>query len=45
MDFFLVGLLIQRSLVMFTSALGTWIPFGLIFLSTYLSGLVWGSGT
>lgn len=39
MDFFLVGLMINRSLEMFQDPLGTWIPFGLIFLSTYLTGL------
>lgn len=38
-DFFVVALLINRSLDMFTSLLGTWIPFALIFLSTYLTGL------
>lgn len=38
-DFFVVALLINRSLEMFTSLLGTWIPFGLIFLSTWLTGL------
>jgi hypothetical protein len=37
-DFFLVALVINRSLEMFASLLGTWIPFGLIFLSTYLAG-------
>lgn len=37
-DFFVVALLINRSLDMFTSLLGTWIPFALIFLSTYLTG-------
>ena len=40
MDFFVVALLINRSLEMFTSLLGTWAPFALIFLSTYLTGLV-----
>lgn len=40
MDLFLVALVINRSLEMFRSLLGTWIPFGLIFLSTYLTGLV-----
>jgi hypothetical protein len=40
MDFFVVALLINRSLEMFTSPLGTWIPFGLIFLSTYITGLI-----
>lgn len=39
MDFFIVSILINRSFVMFTSLLGTWIPFALIFLSTYLTGL------
>jgi len=39
MDFFVVAMLINRSFDMFTSLLGTWIPFGLIFLSTLLTGL------
>ena len=39
MDFFVVAILINRSFEMFTSLLGTWIPFSLIFLSTYLTGL------
>lgn len=39
MDFFVVALLIQGSLDMFASMLGTWIPFVLIFLSTYATGL------
>ncbi len=38
-DFFLVALLINRSLDMFASLLGTWIPFALIFSATYLTGL------
>ena len=38
MDFFVVALLINHSLEMFTSLLGTWIPFTLIFISTYLTG-------
>jgi len=38
-DFFAVALLIYGSLEMFTSLLGTWIPFVLIFASTYLTGL------
>ncbi len=37
-DFFVVALLINRSLEMFGSLLGTWIPFALIFTSTYLTG-------
>jgi len=38
MDFFIVAMLINRSFEMFTSLLGTWIPFILIFASTYLTG-------
>ena len=38
-DFFLVAMVINRSFEMFTSLLGTWIPFALIFLSTLLTGL------
>jgi hypothetical protein len=38
-DFFVVALLIIRSLDMFASLLGTWIPFALIFTSTYLTGM------
>jgi hypothetical protein len=39
MDFFVVALLINKSLDMFTSLLGIWIPFALIFTSTLLTGL------
>jgi hypothetical protein len=39
MDVFLVALLIERSFEMFASLLGTWIPWALIFASTYLTGL------
>ena len=38
-DFLVVALLILHSLDMFASLLGTWIPFALIFTSTYLTGL------
>lgn len=38
-DFFVVALLINRSLEMFASILGTGLPFALIFVSTYLAGL------
>jgi len=38
MDFFVVAMLINKSFEMFTSLLGTWIPFVLIFASTYLTG-------
>ncbi len=38
MDFFVVAMLINRSFDMFASPLGTWLPFALIFASTYLTG-------
>ena len=38
-DFLVVAILINKSLDMFASLLGTWIPFALIFTSTYLTGL------
>ncbi len=38
MDFFVVAMLINRSLDMFASLLGTWVPFTLIFISTWLTG-------
>ncbi len=38
-DFLVFALLINRSLEMFASLLGTWIPFVLIFSATYLTGL------
>ncbi len=37
-DFLLVALVINHSLEMFTSLLGTWIPFALIFAATYITG-------
>lgn len=40
MDFFLVALVINKSLDMFRSWLGTWLPFALIFSSTYLTGFL-----
>ena len=39
MDVFLVALLIEKSFEMFASLLGTWIPFLLIFFSTFLTGV------
>lgn len=35
LDFFVVGLLVLHSLDMFGSLLGTWIPFALIFVSSF----------
>jgi hypothetical protein len=40
MDFFVVGLLLEKNLRMFRSLLGIWVPFTLIFLSTYFTGLI-----
>ena len=38
LDFFVVAMLIERSFDMVLSPIGTWIPFALIFSSTYLVG-------
>lgn len=37
-DAVLVAPILERSYAMFGSVLGTWIPFALIFVSTYLAG-------
>jgi hypothetical protein len=42
MDFFVVALLINRSLEMFASLLGTWVPFALIFTATFVTGVYAG---
>lgn len=39
LDFFVVALLIEQSLDMFRSPIGTWIPFTSIFLATLLTGI------
>ncbi len=39
MDIFMIALIIEKSSDMFKSILGTWIPFILIMLSTYLTGI------
>jgi membrane associated rhomboid family serine protease len=39
MDVFVVALLVERSFEMFASILGTWLPFLLIFLSTWFTGI------
>jgi hypothetical protein len=41
MDFFVVAIVINKSFEMFTSFLGTWLPFTSIFLSTYLTGVIY----
>ena len=38
LDLFLVAPVIEKNYAMFTSPLGTWIPFALIFAATYFSG-------
>lgn len=38
LDFFLVALVINRSLDMFRGFLGTWLPFALIFMATWVTG-------
>ncbi len=38
LDFFVVALFIEKSFEMFASILGTWIPWALIFLSTFFTG-------
>jgi len=40
MDVSVVAMLVQRSFEMFASFLGTWLPFVLIFGSTYLTGSI-----
>ncbi len=39
-DFFVVALMINGSLDMFASLMGTWIPFALILVSSFGTGLV-----
>ncbi len=39
-DFLLVALVINKSLDMFKSLIGTWIPFILIFILTYIGGII-----
>lgn len=45
MDFFLVSLIVMKSFEMFASLLGTWIPFALIFTSTYVTGSLINRGS
>ena len=40
MDLFVIATFVEKSYAMFASVLGTWIPFALIFLSTYLVGWI-----
>ncbi len=41
MDFFIVAPVFEQSYEMFYSLLGTWIPFLLMFISTYLTGVLY----
>jgi hypothetical protein len=38
LDVIIVASLIERSFAMFASPIGTWIPFALMFVATYLTG-------
>jgi hypothetical protein len=38
-DFFLVAMVINKSFEMFKDEIGTWLPFSLIFLATYMTGI------
>ncbi len=38
LDFLLVGLIVRQSLDLFSSLLGTWLPFFLAFAATYITG-------
>lgn len=40
LDVFVIALFVERSFDMFRSVLGTWLPFALIFLATWLTGLL-----
>ena len=40
LDLFLIAPFAEKSFAMFSSILGTWIPFALIFLATWLTGLL-----
>ncbi|MHA2226828.1 MAG: hypothetical protein ACXAC8_16565 [Candidatus Hodarchaeales archaeon] len=45
MDFFIVAPIFEQSYEMFFSPLGTWIPFLLIFVSTYITGVLRGKSS
>ena len=40
LDVFVVALFIEKSFAMFASVLGTWVPLSLIFVSTWVTGVV-----
>ena len=39
LDFFIVALLIEKNFQMFTSVMGTWLPFAFIFITVFTTGL------
>ena len=41
MDAGLVAPVFEKSFDMFKSVIGTWLPFSLIFISTYITGVIW----
>jgi len=41
MDVFLIAMVINKSFDMFRSFIGTWLPFILIFIAAYLTGVLW----
>lgn len=43
MDFFVVALLIEKNFEMFRSVPGTWLPFLLLFLSSWWTGAIFNS--
>lgn len=45
LDFFVVAQLIERSFAMFSSFIGTWLPWTLIFALTYLTGWIMRKST
>jgi hypothetical protein len=40
MDVFVVAMLVNKSFAMFSSILGTWLPFGLIFFSVWITTIL-----
>jgi hypothetical protein len=42
LDVFVIALLVERSFDMFRSFVGTWLPFALIFVASWLTGVVVG---
>jgi hypothetical protein len=45
LDFFIVALLIEKNFQMFSSVMGTWLPFGFIFITIFTTGLNFNDNT